>query len=151
MCSAGMAMAGAGLLVGAYGTYQEGEYAAEAGAYNQSLMNYQADLARQQGKVEADQYLNRASVFMGTQWANFGAMGGRLDEGTPAHVMATSMDQIKHDVEIIKWNADAAATSYINQGNMALFEGQTRQQASQIKAVSSLLSGGSRMYWAYQG
>jgi hypothetical protein len=133
-------------IFGAMGNWQQGDTAEKIGAYNQALLNQQATRRRQVGEIEATQFLRKGSKLQGQQVAGFAASGARLDTGTPADVMAKTIDEINYDAQMIRWNAEAEATELTNRGNLARYEGESRGYGYNIAGYGSLLSDSLSMY-----
>jgi hypothetical protein len=133
-------------IFGALGNWQQGETAEKIGVYNQALLNQQATRKRQVGAIQATQFLRRGSQLQGRQMAGFAAMGARLDTGTPADVMAKTIDEINYDAQMIRWNTEAEATELINRGNLARYEGESRGYGYNIAGYGSLLNDSVSMF-----
>ena len=149
MCSASLAVQGAGLLIGSAGNTAQGEASYQAGLYNQRVYEQQASIRRQQGVVEKQRFLDDASVKAGAQAAAYGVMGARMDEGSPADVMAKQMDTVTREAALIKWQAEVDAQQAMNQGAMARYQGSLSQYGSNVQATSSLLTGSARLIGGY--
>lgn len=149
MCSASLAVQGAGLLIGSAGNIAQGEASYQSGLYSQRLYEQQASTRRQQGIVEKQRFLDDSSVKAGAQAAAYGVMGARMDEGSPADVMAKQMDAVTREAALIKWQAEVDAQQAMNQGAMARYQGSLSQYGSNVQATRSLLTGSTRLISSY--
>lgn len=133
-------------IFGAMGNWQQGETAEQVGAYNQALYNQQATRRRQVGDIQATQFLRQGSQLQGRQMAGYASSGARLDKGTPADVMAKTIDEINYDAQMIRWNSEAEAVELENRGRLAKYEGESRGYGYEIAGYGSLLSDSLSMY-----
>lgn len=119
--SAGLAALSFGLNL--FGQKKQNEANKEAGQYNAAINMQNAELARQQGLVQAENQARDAKRTVGSMVANYGASGVQTDVGSPLDVLADSARMATLDNLTIKYNAEMQARSYEQQAQLNLMGG----------------------------
>ena len=119
--SAGLALLSFGLNV--FGQKKQNEANKEAGQYNAAINMQNAELARQQGLVQAENQARDAKRTVGSMVANYGASGVQTDVGSPLDVLADSARSAALDNLTIKYNAEMKARSYEQQAQLDMMGG----------------------------
>jgi len=150
--------------VSTYGTLKAGHDAKVAGENQQTIANYNAQVAEQEGqaakqKAEYDAKIHADKVrsFLSMQRAEYGKSGIEASAGSPLLVMEDTVKKGKLDELAIKYGGDVAEINKRSEagglrmgGSLYKQAGKNAQTASYYQAGSSLLSSGAKVYGAYK-
>ena len=131
--------------VSAYGQYQ-------AGKSQKAMSKYNAQIARQQAKAEAQSLSAKGKALArdqrelrGQQAMAVGATGGMI-AGTDLLALADQASQMSLDQLELKRQQDIALAGGKSQAAMSLYEGRMAKYTSKFGATSSLLGSASDAY-----
>jgi hypothetical protein len=145
---AAAAAAVAGAATAAYGTYKQGQDAAAASKYNEAVAFRQADQARDQAAIRAEEQALQDRRAQATVRARLGASGVEV-EGSPLLVLMANADQAQLDQERIKYGGEITASGLEARGRLEGAYGRTAQTAGAIGAGASLLGSAGRIASTY--
>lgn len=154
--------------VTAYGQYQQGQAAKQAGEYQAAVAEQNARTsenlakdAEQRGQIAEQNQRRQTAALMGRQQAVLAAKGIDLANGTPLDILSQSAEYGELDALTIRHNASlealqlrAQAGNQRAQGQLSLLEGNNAATAGTLSAGGTLLSGGAKAggYWQqYKG
>lgn len=149
MCDPVTALIVAGATVGAYGEYQQGQYAAAQGRENARVANMQAEDSLRRGAIEEDQQRSRMRAILGSQRAAMGA-NGTTASGTNLGLLAETAQFGEVDALTIRNNAAREAFGYKNQAAQELNAGRNAKRAGTMGAFSTLLTGGAQAFGSFK-
>jgi len=149
----GMGATLAGGVLGAQGATQEAaatqkmyNYQAGVARINSQIDLQNAEYARNQGEVQAQQYGQKAAQQFGAIRTTQAASGIDVNSGTPAQVQASQRQITTTDLGTIRANAaktaydyDVKSTMDLNQSTLDIMAGDNAIQAGKIKAQASIL------------
>lgn len=145
---------GAGTLLNAAGTLRQGEEAKQVADYNAAQMNIQAGKDRAMSQREAEESRRQGRIAQSNLAARAAASGGWGGIADPGAVRR-SMDIAERDelnALSILYNGESSAVNLENQAELTRHQGREARKASQIAAISSVLTqGGKGMYSKYGG
>jgi hypothetical protein len=147
--------AGAGM--SAIGSYEQGQAKSQAAMYQAQVAANNAAIARQNavfeiqgGETEATNVGLRIRAAIGAEKARQGASGINVNKGTAVDVRAGTEELGMLDALTVRSNAarkaygyQVSATSDVAQSGLLQMEGSQAQEAGDIGAAASLLSGAS--------
>jgi hypothetical protein len=142
--------------IGAYGQYQAGQAAKQAGDYNaaiarnnQIIAERAAVDAEKRGEIAADEQRRKTARIAGAQRAAFGSSGLALDSAYSMDILGDTAAFGELDALTIKSNAQREAYGYRVQGMnyaaeevMSRVRGKNANTAGMISAASTLIGGG---------
>lgn len=143
----------AGGILGAQGATQSAEatqrmynYQAGVAKINSQVDLQNADYARQQGEVQAQQYGQKAAQQLGAIRTTQAASGIDINSGTAAQVQASQRQIASTDMAMIRQNAakvaydyDVKSTMDLNQATLDTMAGDNAIKAGKIQAAQSII------------
>jgi len=149
-----LAMAVVGGVVGTaasvYGSYKEGQDAAEASRYNASIARESAGMTEQAGALDAQRQRKQVSRVISAQKAQAGASGIELT-GSPLDVMIESATEGELDAQIIEYNTKVRARGFMSQASYDDQLATTQERAGLFKAGTTLLTSATQIGSQYYG
>lgn len=139
--SAAAGASGGGSLLSAIGAIKQGQGQQAAANYNASMMEHNADVAKQEGALLVNRQQRSAAQTIGSARASYSASGIDSGQGSALDVIQNSAQQAALDSMLIKYNADSKAYSLQKSAQLTRFEGDTAMENSYYSAAGSLLSG----------
>lgn len=153
----------AGLALASYGAYAQGE-AADAAAKSQSLLyERDAELAEANAAVTLQQASANEEAQRRDARRRLGAMRGEIAQsgtgllGSNADVYSASARDAELDALNIRYGGLMESKGLLNQGTAAKFnsktslmEGKSAKQAGQLRAGTTLITGGTDIYNTYR-
>lgn len=149
MCDPVTALIAAGTAVGAYGQYQQGQYAMAQGRENARVANIQAEDALRRGAIEEDAQRMRVRQMLGAQRAAIGA-NGITASGTALGLLSETAQFAEADAMTIRNNAAREAFGFKNEAVQQINQGRNARRAANYGAFSTLLTGGAQAYGAFK-
>lgn len=154
----GLAALAAGTGIKAFGEWQSGGQSRKAYEYNAGLDEYgakvaaqQKDIARAAGEDTKYQLAEEYGQIKGLQRTGYSKAGVTF-EGTPTQVMRDSAKAYEYDIlkadyntRLAEYNADAQSTYYGTSAQYKRWLGAEEEKSSRLKAVGTILQGGSMM------
>jgi len=138
---AGAIIGGAGLALGAFGQWKQGEDAADAYEYNEEIGKYQADYIRKSAAIELESLKRDVGRFVGRTRAIQGKSGTVPDSGSNADAIARIVEEGDIDAAIIRYRSEASAYLAEKGAQAAADSAANMRLAGGIGAGSTLLSG----------
>lgn len=131
---------------------------AEEGKVQQSIANYNANVAEQQaldaqrrGIMEAGERRAQTRQQIGRQRTALAASGVDVSSGSALDIFADTAAYGELDAQTIQSNAMREAYGYRTQSSNQRFQGSVANQAGRNRANSTLLTTGARTFNMYQG
>ena len=118
-----------------------GNAAAEA---NADALEREAQIERNAGQFNVARERRDLRRQLAQQRAAAGSQGTALT-GQPVSILADSARQAESDLQAIRFDSEARATSFETQADFRRFEGRRRRDAGFLRAGTSLLTGASRI------
>lgn len=137
--------------VSAYASYQAGVEQKRAADFNARMAEYNAENARRAAQAKAEIYQKEVNRRMGTIRQQFAASGVELGPGTPLTVLMDSASNAARDIVRIKAGGEAAAWSFLSEGELQRSAGESAMKQGELGAGASLLAGAAKAYSAYSG
>lgn len=129
----------------AVGSIMQGNAAAAAGAAQQAAYNQAADNERLASGYEATRVADRNRRAASAALTQVAGSGVSLT-GSPTEVLADNAVQSQMDIDAIRFGSTIKQNNLITQGDLALMQGQQKQQAGYIGAATSVASGLTQLY-----
>jgi len=145
MALAALALAGAAAGMGALQSLQAGKDAKAWSEYNAAVLEREAEMARQNAALEAEQQRKAGERMKGAQRAAFAKAGVDVGSGSPLDVLAETAAETELAVSTIKWAGEQQARRAISAAEASRMKGDAAKRASYWGAGTTLLSGASRM------
>jgi len=136
--------------VGAVAAVQQGRAAKAAGEYNARVAEQNAQYAREQSALQAQQADREGRLRLGAIRAAHGASGGAAAEGSVIDVLGDVASQNELERQDILYRGAALAGGFQGTANLDRMQGRTGQTTGYLKAGQALLDGASQSYKAYQ-
>jgi hypothetical protein len=136
--------------IAAYSAVQQGKAAKAAADYNSQIQTQNAEIVREDAKVEADQSRRETLMRLGSIRAAQGASGGAGGEGSVLDVLGMVASEGKRQEQNIIYRGEQAARGYSNTAQLDTFSGSQAQKAGYLKAGSELMGGASSAYGSMQ-
>jgi hypothetical protein len=136
--------------VAAYGAIQQGKAAKAAASFNEAIGRQNADISRENARVQAAQVDRENFLRLGAIRAAQGASGG-TPEGSVLDVLADTARQGEMERQYELYKGEAAARGYTNTASLDALQGREASRASYLRAGTELLSGASGAGRAYTG
>ena len=143
--SIGSVLSGVGTVAGAVGAYAQGQGQKNIAEYNATLARNNANAADVAGQQEAGRLYDINQRKMASARAQYGASGASLNVGSPVDVMADQAGQAALDQEIARWRGRVQQTSYLNEADSQIYQGNQAARAGIFKAGTMLLTGFGRL------
>jgi hypothetical protein len=152
--SIGTGLQVAGMVSGAFGSYNKSkaaqgayEYQADVSKNNATLARWQAQDALQRGATSVQQQQLKTAQLRGSQRAAFAARGVALDEGSALHILDDTEYMGGMDARTIQNNANREAWGHrVNAGNYesdsSMLRARAGAESPMGEAFSTLLTGG---------
>ena len=141
--------AAAGTATTAYGTYASGQQQKANMAYNAKIAEQQARREELAAGYEAGLIAEKGRRLKATQRTLY-AKAGLTGAGTPLLVLQDTATKIRQDILMTGWVGQQRAGYYRSQAGLSLMQGRSAAKAGLIGAGSSLLSGGSDVFYRYK-
>lgn len=123
----------------AYGQVMEAQDQAQAEMYNATVARQEAELAKQQGKSEADKIRRQAKILRGTQKSLYSKAGVALS-GSAIEVINDSAAEMELDAMLAEYNADVAAQRASGEASFSESQAKQIRRAGTVSAGSTLLT-----------
>jgi len=130
----------AALALTAYGKYQQGQAAKQAGAWNQSVHNMEGASAEQQGLNQETIERRQGREFLGRQATAIGQAGIGYG-GSSAAVAHDSSINTELDALNARYRGAFTKWGLTTQGTALNYEGQVQAQSANLGAGASILRG----------
>lgn len=131
--------------VSAASSMKKGQQESDASAYNVAIAKRDAQVALDQGGLEADQQRRKATLTLGAARALYGA-SGVTSEGSPIDVLASSAANAEMDNQLIKYRARLRALGYTDTAGLDSASGAAAKSNGYTGAIGSLLGGAADLY-----
>lgn len=153
------ALLGAGIVgmgISAYGSYREGQDAAEASRYNAEMSRLsserEAQMVEASGALDASRQRKATRTLVGKQKALYGASGVELT-GSPLDVMINTAAEGELDAQILEYNTKVKAQTLRYGGSaQAAYDEKMAgiyETSGAYKAGSTLLTSGTQLASTY--
>jgi len=143
----------------AVSSIQQGQAAKAAGDYknavarnNATLAQRRADDARQRGEIAEDEKRKETALMIANQRAVLAANGIVVDTGSALDITTDTAEVGEVDALTLRANFErealgfeAQGMNFINEGQMAAFEGAQAQQAARMSAIGSVIGGAAQI------
>ena len=129
---------------------QQGRAAKAASEYNAQMDARNAQMAREQAALQAQQAEREGYMRLGSIRAAQGKSGGRAAEGSVIDVLGDVAAQNELQRQDILYRGSAKAYGYESDAALERYEGKQAQTAGYLKAGSALLSGASSTAGAFK-
>lgn len=139
-----------GVASSAYGSYREGQDAAEASKYNARIAQEEAVLTEQAGALDASRQRKQISRLIGTQKALSAGSGIELT-GSPLDVMINTAAEGELDAQILEYNTKVQASRFRSQSARDLELAGVSRTSGALKAGATILTQGSKIGTDYFG
>ena len=139
LIGAGLALGGG--VLGALGSYRQGQYAQAEANFNASQLRIDAQIAQQNAFDQARQLREQGRFLQGAQRTRTAISGVRM-EGTPLEIMAETAAKVQRDQVKIQAEGVWQAQNLRTQAKFTQQQGAAAAQAGTIGAFAGLLSGG---------
>lgn len=139
-----------GVGLSAYGSYREGQDAAEASEYNAKIAQEESALTEQAGALDVSRQRQQVSRLIGTQKAITAGSGIELT-GSALDVMINTAAEGELDAQILEYNTKVQASRFRSQSARDLELARASRTSGIFKAGSTLLTQGSRIATDYFG
>ena len=141
---------GASAVVGALSAIQQGKAAKAAADFNATISAQNADIARADAALQAQQIDRDNYLRLGAIRTAQGKSGGAAGEGSVLDVLGDQAAQGELEKQYALYQGEQRARGFTNTANLDTFSGKQAQKSGYLKAGSELLSGGAKAYNAYQ-
>jgi hypothetical protein len=129
----------------AVGSIMQGNAAADAGAAQQQAYNQAAENENLAAGYEATRVYDRGKRAQSAALVQVAGSGVSLT-GSPTEVLADNAVQTQMDVDAIRFGSQIKQQNLITQGDLAFMQGQQKQQAGYIGAVTNVANGLTQLY-----
>jgi hypothetical protein len=129
----------------AIGSIMQGNAAADAGAAQQQAYNQAAENERLAAGYEATRVYDKGRRAQSAALVQVAGSGVSLT-GSPTEVLADNAIQTQMDVDAIRFGSQIKQQNLRTQGDLAFMQGQQKQQAGYIGAVTNVASGLTQLY-----
>ena len=144
MAAGGMALQGAGGLLGAYGQMQAGEAEAQAAEMNAQIAEQNSLLAVEQAKENERRLRVQGRKVLGDISSGYGASGVTA-EGSALEVLKSSAANIELDALNVRHEGAVKASMFRNEAKLSRYSGQAARTTGQTMAAATLLQAGGNM------
>lgn len=146
MAALPMVLLAASTVMGAKGAMDQGQAASQASAYNAKLATMNASIADAQGEAASQMQQRDSARKIGAAVAAYGASGVQMSEGSPADVLANSVQMAELDNLTTKYNYKLRGMGYLNQAALDTSNAANSLGSANTSAAASLLGGASKMW-----
>lgn len=133
----------------ALGSIHQGESEKAAADFRAKQLRHRANQAAGQGQRAAIEEKRQASILAGRAQAVAAASGGGATDPTVINRIAGIVSEGEYRALTALYEGDSESDALKNSAIISKFEGKQAQRAGYIKAVGSILSGGSTMFGNY--
>lgn len=134
----------------AVGSVMQGNAAAEAGQAQRGAYYQQAENDRIASNYEASRVADRGRRAQSAALVQVAGSGVALT-GSPVDVMADNAINTQMDIDAIRFGSTIKQNNLRTQGDLAMMQGEQRQQAGYIGAATNIASGLSSLYTPRSG
>jgi hypothetical protein len=127
------------------GSIMQGNQAAEAGRAQQAAYQQSAEAERVAAGYEATRVADKNRRAASAALVQVAGSGVTLT-GSPTEVLADNAIQSQMDIDAIRFGSKIKQNNLLTQGDLALMQGQQRQQAGYIGAATNAVSGLTQLY-----
>lgn len=139
-----------GVGISAYGSYREGQDAAEASEYNARIAREEAALVEQAGALEVSRQRTQVERLIGSQRAITAGSGIELT-GSALDIMINTAAEGELDAQILEYNTKIQASRFRSQSARDLELAGASRVSGVLKAGSTILTQGSKIGTDYFG
>lgn len=129
----------------AVGSVMQGNAAAEAGAAQQSAYYQSAENERLAAGYEATRVYDKGRRAQSAAVVQVAGSGLSLT-GSPTDVLADNAIQTQMDVDAIRFGSQIKQANLRTQGDLAFMQGQQKQQAGYLGALTNVAGGLTQLY-----
>jgi uncharacterized lipoprotein YbaY len=129
----------------AVGSIMQGNAAADAGAAQQAAYNQAAENERLAAGYEATRVYDKGRRAQSAALVQVAGSGVSL-AGSPTEVLADNAIQTQMDVDAIRFGSQIKQQNLRTQGDLAFMQGQQRQQAGYLGALTTVAGGLTQLY-----
>ena len=129
----------------AVGSVMQGNAAAAAGEAQQAAYQQAADNERLASGYEATKVAEKNRRAASAALVQVAGSGVSLT-GSPTEVLADNAIQSQMDIDAIRFGSTIKQNNLLTQGNLAKMQGEQKQQAGYIGAVTNVASGLTSLY-----
>jgi uncharacterized lipoprotein YbaY len=129
----------------AVGSIMQGNAAADAGAAQQAAYNQAAENERLAAGYEATRVFDKGRRAQSSALVQVAGSGVSL-AGSPTEVLADNAVQTQLDVDAIRFGSQIKQANLKTQGDLAFMQGQQKQQAGYLGAVTNIAGGLTQLY-----
>lgn len=129
----------------AVGSIMQGNAAAEAGAAQQQAYQTAAEAERVSSEYEVSRTAEKNRRAASAALVQVAGSGVTLT-GSPTEVLADNAIQSQMDIDAIRFGSKIKQNNLITQGQLAMMQGEQKQQAGFIGAATSVASGLTQLY-----
>jgi hypothetical protein len=140
----------ASAVVGAVGAIQQGKAAKAAADFNATINMQNAEIARADAAMQAQQIGRENYLRLGAVRAAQGKSGGAAGEGSVLDVLGDVAAQGELEKQYALYQGEQRARGFQNTATLDTFSGRQAEKAGYLKAGTELLSGGAKAYTAYK-
>ena len=133
----------------AVGSIMQGNQAKAAGEAQQASYQQAADNERLASGYEATRVADKNARASSAALTQVATSGVGLT-GSPTEVLADNAVQSQMDIDAIRFGSKIKQNNLMTQGDLALMQGQQKQQAGYIGAATNAVSGISQLYMPRQ-
>lgn len=145
MALAALALTAASTGLGVMQNLQAGKDAKAWSEYNAEVLKREAETARQNASLEAEQQRKAGERLKGAQRAAFAKAGVDIGSGSPLDVLAETAAETELAVSTIKWAGEQQARRALSAAEATRLKGDAARRASYWGAGTTLLSGASKL------
>lgn len=127
-----------------YAGIQQGKMEQDAMEYQASVEEYNAQLARQSARSEAEQHREDVRRKISTQRAHMSAAGVDISDGSPLELFTDTAYRGEMDAQRILYQGEIQALARGQNAALARYQGKSSKKAGAWKAAGTLLTGASR-------
>lgn len=139
----------ASAVVGAIGAIQQGNAAKAAANYNATISMQNAEIARNDAAMQAQQIDRENYMRLGAIRTAQGKSGGAAGEGSVLDVLGDVAAQGELEKQYALYQGEQRARGYTNTATLDVFSGRNAQTAGYLRAGTELLGGGAKAYTSY--
>ncbi len=142
---AGMGLQALGTFTSAQAQQQQGQARMQVARYNAGVQEQRADQLEAEAEARAAIQGRAGARGLASIKAAYGASGVDVNEGTPLEVMSDAAAELELQKQMILYGGKVGAYNARVQGNIDLMMGAYGEQAANTGAMSTLLTGGTRI------
>jgi hypothetical protein len=137
----------AGAVMSGVGAYRQGKAARAAAEYNATIQRQNAEITREQTKLQVQQADREAYLRRGALIAAHGKSGG-AQQGSVLDVLADNAAQDEIQRQDIAYRGALAERGFTNTATLDEFEGKHAEKQGYLSAGAELFRGGANYYEA---